>query len=288
MEPERAVRPSRKPRERPPRRAASGSAPADEVLRLQRTAGNRAVVRTLARQAEAERMDELMMSVQHERDPGVSSMRNHLIDLYEQVASQAPESYVGNLYSAVLPSSTTQSNYTAAAGYTARDPVNNRVRWALQHTLLLYALRHGHADMVSRAESSTEFSYQIHRASFSFANDVSTIRHLPWMLLTQIDVPALGERMGSVVFAPGAFIAGLEAGFSRIAVDPTNSAGAEAAFQSAYQRELSRRHDLGGEIINWTIETTNSPHGYLAPPWYGVGLRTVLDALSFVTYPLYD
>ena len=45
---------------------------------------------------------------------------------------------------------------------------------------------------------------------------------------------------------------------------------------------------VGGRLINWTIETTNSPHGYTAPPWYGVGLRAVLDALSFVTYPLYD
>ena len=268
----------------PPRTAA----PADAVLRLQRRAGNRAVVRALARQPEAERMDELMMSVQHERDPGVSSMRNHLIDLYEQVASQVPESYVGNLYSAVLPTSTTETNYTAAAGYTARDPVNNRVRWALQHTILLYALRHGHADMVSRAESSTEFSYQIHRASFSFANDVSTIRHLPWWLLTVIDVPALGERMGSVIYMPEAFIAGLEAGMTRIAQDPTDNAGAEAAFQSAYERALGQRHALGGRLINWTIETTNSPHGYTAPPWYGVGLRAVLDALSFVTWPAYD
>jgi hypothetical protein len=261
----------------------------DPIVRLQRSAGNRAVVRMLARQqSEAERMDELMMSVQHERDPDMSSMRNHLIDLYEQVATQAPESYVGNLYSAVLPASTTQSNYTAAAGYTARDPVNNRVRWALQHTLLLYALRHAHAEMVSRAEGSTEFSYQIHRASFSFANDVSTIRHLPWMLLTRIDVPALGQSMGSVLYSPEAFIAGLEAGFTRIAMDPMDSAGAEAAFQGAYARTMAQSNTLGGRLINWTIETTNSPHGYFAPPWYGVTLRTVLDALSFVSYPLYD
>jgi hypothetical protein len=255
---------------------------------LQRTAGNRAVVQMLSRQPEEQRMDELMMSVQHERDPGVSSMRNYLIDLYEQVARQAPESYVGNLYSAVLPASATQANYTAAARHTAREPVNNRVRWALQHTMLLYALRHGHGDMVSRAQDSTEFSYQIHRAAFSFANDVSTIRHLPWTLLTVIDVPALGERMGSVLYQPEAFIAGLEAGMTRIAMNPQDTGGAEAAFQSAYQRTMSQRFDLGGRLINWTIETTNSPHGYTAPPWYGVGLRAVLDAVSFVTYPLYD
>jgi hypothetical protein len=258
------------------------------IRQLQRTAGNRAVVRMLARQPEAERMDELMMSVQFERDPGVSSMRNHLIDLYEQVATQVPESYVGNLYSAILPASTTQANYTAAAGYTARDPVNNRVRWALQHTILLYALRHGHADTVRRAESSTEFSYQIHRVAFSFANDVSTIRHLPWMLLTVVDVPALGRGMGSVMYQPEAFLAGLEAGMTRIACDPTDTAGAEAAFQRAYMHTMHQSETLGGRLINWTIETTNSPQGYTAPPWYGVGLRAVLDALSFVTYPLYD
>ena len=285
MGPERVARPSA---DEERRSQAPRPSSAHAVAQLQRTAGNRAVVRMLARQSEDERMDELMMSVQHERDPDVSSMRNHLIDLYEQVASQVPERYVGNLYSAVLPASTTEANYTAAAGYTAHDPVNNRVRWALQHTILLYALRHGHADMVSRAESSTEFSYQIHRASFSFANDVSTIRHLPWWLLTQIDVPALGRSMGSVIYMPEAFIAGLEAGMTRIAMDPMDSAGAEAAFQSAYRRTLAQSDTLGGRLINWTIETTNSPQGYAAPPWYGVALRTVLDALSFVTYPLYD
>ena len=90
------------------------------------------------------------------------------------------------------------------------------------------------------------------------------------------------------MYAPEAFIAGLEAGMTRIAMDPTDSAGAEAAFQSAYQRTLAQSDTLGGRLINWTIETTNSPQGYTAPPWYGVGLRAVLDALSFVTYPLYD
>ena len=269
---------------RAPDPAPSPRTPAGAIA-LQRAAGNRAATRVLARTTEAERMDELMMSVQHQRDEGVSSMRNHLIDLYEALARQAPEAYTGNLYNQVLPGSTTQSNYTAAAGYTARDPVNNRTRWALQHTLLLYALRHGHGTAVSRAENSTEFSYQIHRVSFAFANDVATIRHFPWMLLTVVDVPAVGDYLGAVYYQPDAFLAGLDAVARTGVTDPR---AATRAFVAAYSRTLDRRHHVGGEIINWTIETTNSPHGPSAMPWYGVGLRAVLDEFSRMTQFFYD
>jgi hypothetical protein len=186
---------------------------------------------------EEARFAELQRSMQYGRDPNMSSQRNYLIDQYEALVRQVPEDYTGNIYSQVLPPSTTQPNYSAAAGHTARDPINNRTRWAL---------------------------------------------------LTHINVPAMGEALGEVIFYPGAFAAGLEAGLTQLAMNPDNQAGANAAFNRAFNREMSRKYDLGGEIINWTIETTNSPHGPGALPWYGRVLREGLDVLSWMTYPLYD
>jgi hypothetical protein len=237
---------------------------------------------------EAARFAELQRSTQYERDPNVSSTRNFMIDQYEQLAQQTPEDYTGNIYSQVLPPSTTEANYTAAAGHTARDPINNRTRWALQSNLLQYGIEHGNEELTERAEGSTEFSYQIHVAAFQFANGVQTISRLPWALLTHVNVPALGEAIGEVMYMPVAFAAGIEAGFNQLALDPMSNERANAAFNSAYNRVLSQRFDLGGEIINWTIETTNSPHGDSSQPCYGNVLRDGLDVLSFITYPLYD
>jgi hypothetical protein len=103
-----------------------------------------------------------------------------------------------------------------------------------------------------------------------------------------VNVPALGEAIGEVMYMPEAFAAGIEAGINQLALDPMSNERANAAFNSAYNRVLSQRFDLGGEIINWTIETTNSPHGDSSQPCYGNVLRDGLDVLSFITYPLYD
>lgn len=51
---------------------------------------------------------------------------------------------------------------------------------------------------------------------------------------------------------------------------------------------MTQRHTLGGRMINAAIETTNSPHGRPAMPWWGIGLRFILDASSVVTARLYD
>jgi hypothetical protein len=267
-----------------PSRLAPASA-LHPVLRLQQSAGNAAVARAMT---ESERFRSVQQSTAYERDPDVSSMRNHIIDLYERVASVTPETYVGSIYSQALPPSTTESNYTAAATSTARDPVNNRTRWALQAALTQYALVHGYDEMVARAQSSTEFSYRIHESAFQFANDQPTIGRLPWALLTMVDVPALGESVGGIVHAPEAFLAGLEAGLTSLALDPLDSARANAAFDRAWAVVMRQRHDLGGRLINWTIETTNSPYGGPGMPWYGRGMRAVLDAASWATWFAYD
>jgi hypothetical protein len=213
-----------------------------------------------------------------------------VIDIYEEIASSVPDEYVGNVYADVLPPSITQKNYTAAAGFTAHDPVSNRTRWVLQNTLTQYALEHGLSETAKRAEESTEFSYKIHEASFDFADDSATIGRLPWWLLTKIDVPKLGESIGDLVYAPPAFAAGLDAAKRSFLFIPADPIAANRAFEVAYKAELSKRgkYELGGKLINWTIETTNSPGGWGALPWYGVPLRAALDALSIISYPLYD
>ncbi len=49
-----------------------------------------------------------------------------------------------------------------------------------------------------------------------------------------------------------------------------------------------RKDTLGCWMINKAIETTNSPHGIDALPWYGrYFLRPLIDGTSFVTSPLY-
>jgi len=244
---------------------------------------------TSASSSVAERFQGLLRSQVFERDADQSSMRNYLIGAYESIASASPVGYTGNIYSNVLPPSATEANYSAAAAFTAQDPVNNTVRWTLQQSLLQYGIEFGYQDLAERAASSTEFSYQIHESAFSFANNVSTIGRLPWTLLTAIDVPALGMDVGPYIYGPSAFVGGLEAGFQQFALNPTSPDMANAAFARAYAAALQQQSQtLGGRMINWTIENTNSPHGVWSLPWYGIGLRWTLNAISFVTYPFYD
>ena len=238
--------------------------------------------------SEEARFSELQECVAYERDPDPNSERNRLIDLYENLEAQDPEQYTGNLYPKVLPPSATRSNFTAAAGHTARDPINNRTRWALQHAMLQYALRHGQDEMADRATDSTEWAYQIHRSAFGFANDTETIGRLPWALLTHVDVPWVGEQIGSVIYQPEAYAAAMDAGFTQLAMNPLAPSDANAAFDRAHAQVMQKKHDLGGEIINWTIETTNSPHGFWSLPVHGMALRGLLDLASWVTTPIYD
>lgn len=277
-------------------------------FRLPTEAGNRALSRLLAPMAapvdrqdraptsEDERMQGLQQSRAFERDPLMSSMRNRFIDLYEQIASHPPETYLDNLYpqmlpageNEVLPTSATEPNYSAAASSTANTPVNNRARWALQATLAQYAIEHGHDAMVARAQSSTEFSYQIHRHAFRFAGDSATIGRLPWAILTEVNVPALGQLIGETIYGPEAFFAGIEAGLEHIARDPLDAGGANAAFDAAYNSVMSKKYALGGQIINWTIESTNAPGGYGDMPWWGIGLRVIIDGVSAFSPFCYD
>jgi hypothetical protein len=139
-----------------------------------------------------------------------------------------------------------------------------------------------------RAHESTEFSYQIHRASFQFAGDTATIGQLPWALLTHVNVPAMGELIGGVIYGPEAFLKGIEAGLTSLAINPMNTAAANAAFEGAYAAAMAQRRTLGGNIINTTIENLNSPRGYSAMPWWGIGLRVAIDSFSALTAFAYD
>jgi RHS repeat-associated protein len=241
-----------------------------------------------AKKPEAERFTELQRSFPYKRDPNVSSIRNYLIDKYASLAAQQPEAYTGNIYPDVLPPSTTTANYSAAASSTANDPVNNRTRWALQFSLLQYGLEYGYNELTRRAQFSTEFSYQIHKQAFGFANGVPTIGRLPWALLTHVNVPRVGEHLGDFLYFPEAFGAGMLAGFGQWALDPINPESANTAFDRVFNLTMSKKYNLGGIIINGTIETTNSPRGVGALPWYGRRMRSILDDISVVTHPLYD
>lgn len=190
-------------------------------------------------ETEESRIRDLQQSVEYVRDRDVSSERNRLIDLYEGVVTIAPEDYVGSVYADVLPPSATEANYSAAARNTAHESVSNRTRWSLQSSLVQYGITYGKEELSKRAETSTEFSYQIHKEAFRFANDTNTIGRFPWALLTRVDVPKI---LGN---------------------------------------------ERGGKVINWTIETTNSPHGFESLPWYGKALRVILEVPSIAT-PLYD
>jgi len=277
-----------------------GTSPAPEMdlipaLVPQSGLGNRAFAPAQREVPERQRMEALQQSRLYTRDPGVSSMRNHLIDLYEgNIASSPPEGYVGNLYpqvlprvpDEVLPSSATLPNYSAAATSTGHDVVNNRARWALQGTTLQYALVYGHDEMVRRAQYSTEFSYQIHDVSFLFAGGQPTIGRLPWALLTKVNVPALGERIGSVLYMPEAFLAGLSAGLTTLGTYQVDGTSADSAFDRAYSQAMDQRHTLGARLINASIENLNPPGGGLN--WWQKAARTYIDAYSWMATPLCD
>jgi RHS repeat-associated protein len=234
------------------------------------------------------RFKSLLKSQLHLRDQDVSSARNFLIDKYEDLARQSPEGYPNSIYAEVLPPSATASNYHAAATHTARDSINNRTRWALQSLLLQYGIEYGYTEMATRAEHSTEFSYQIHKQAFQFSNDVATIGRFPWALLTHVDIPRVGENIGDVLYFPEAFWAGTVAGFNQLALNPLATDSADAAYDAAYSRTIAQKYSLGGRIINWTIEETNSPHGYSSLTWHGKIFRAWLDLESHAAYPFFD
>ena len=232
--------------------------------------------------SDAERFQGLQASTLYTRDPDPQSERNRLIEEYESLLGYRPETYTGNIYPKALLSSATLSNYSAAAECTAQDPTNNRARWALQTQLLQYGIKYGSGELNMRAASSAEFSYQIHESAFQFANDVSTIGHFPWLLLTGVDVPAYGRIVGDWLYKPGAIFSGTGAGLSELAYTHSYER-ANKAFSTVYSQELSKKDNLGCRVINWTIETTNSPHGVDALPWYGRLLRSALDEVSVLS-----
>ncbi len=146
--------------------------------------------------SEAERFQALQASQLYRRIPG-DNQRNFFIDLYENLHAHSPEAYTGNLYLQVLDPSVTASNYSIAAQYTARDPINNRVRWALQSNLLQYGIEHGRVELNQRISLSPEFSYQTHEFAFQFANNVPTIGRCAWEMIKIFDVSRLlGEKAG--------------------------------------------------------------------------------------------
>jgi hypothetical protein len=146
--------------------------------------------------SEAERFQALQASQLYRRIPG-DNQRNFLIDLYENLHAHSPEAYIGNIYLQVLDPSATASNYSLAAQYTAHDPINNRVRWALQSNLLQYGIEHGRVELNQRIRLSPEFSYQTHEFAFQFSNNVPTIGRCAWEMIKIYDVSQLfGEKAG--------------------------------------------------------------------------------------------
>jgi hypothetical protein len=96
------------------------------------------------------------------------------------------------------------------------------------------------------------------------------------MALSIVDAPSLGRSISEWVYTPGAIYAGMYAGFDSF-VRTYDVNGANQSFSSVYNQEMSKKDSLGGRIINWTIETTNSPHGFDSLPWYGKPLRAYID-----------
>lgn len=138
----------------------------------------------LDRKQEAERLQDLMQCGDYTHllqcggevaDEKEAHRREALIELYHWLMSQSQDSYVGDIYPALLPASAVRSNYSAAARYTARTPVDNRVRWTLQTTMVQYALQHGYGELTTKAMNPM-FSHQIHDVAFQYANNVPTIR----------------------------------------------------------------------------------------------------------------
>lgn len=198
-----------------------------------------------------------------------------LIDEYERLMGENPRTYVGNIYPIILQPSTTRLNFSGAAEHTAHDPINKTTRWALQMQTLDYGIRYGYDELNARATSGI-FGYHLHESAFQLANKVSTIGCVPWMALSIVDAPSLGRSISEWVYTPGAIYAGMYAGFDSF-VRTYDVNGANQSFSSVYNQEMSKKDSLGGRIINWTIETTNSPHGFGSLPWYGKPLRAYLD-----------
>lgn len=115
---------------------------------------------------------------------------------------------------------------------------------------------------------------------------MSTIGHLPWWLLIKVDVPASGRILGEWWYKPTSIFSGVGAGLSELA-RTQNYESANRAFTTVYDEEISREDNVGCRVINLSIETTNSPHGIDALPWYGRYLfRPFLNGASFITRPL--
>lgn len=229
----------------------------------------------------------LQSSKRYKKTPFVCSYRNYLIDQYDDLVVQHPDDYTGNIYKQVLPPSATRSNYSAAADYTHLDTVCNRTRWSLQSNLLQYGINHGYQNMIESAENSTAFSYHLHQSSFQFSNGTDTIGKFPWAVLTKVDLPYWGAEVGNFIYLPGAFLRGVHAGVEQFA-RTGNAHSANLVFEQAFDSYMGNRYDLGARLINQTIETTNSPHGHIALPWYGKVLRFGLDIGSELTDGWYD
>jgi RHS repeat-associated protein len=209
----------------------------------------------------------------------IDSDETALINLYYELLELDPDEYQGNIYRRILPDSPTSSNYSAAATFTGNDPINNRTRWALQILTLQYAIHFGLDELIDKAENSTDFSYQIHQTAFQFANEVDTIEWIPWLILRKVDVP----RAAEILFIPKGLVLGSLSAFESIAYNPYCIQCANSEFQETYQNYISSGgQSFGGHVINWTIETTNSPHGFDSLPWHGKTLRWVIDFSSNV------
>jgi hypothetical protein len=246
-------------------------------------------------------MSELQASMVFQRDELQSSVRNHLIDLYENLNLQSPEKYKGNLYPQILAPSNTRSNYGAAAEYTADTPVNNTVRWGLQQTAIAYGLSFGEGELSARAASSTDFNFQLHQVVFQGANNVDTIGRLPWAMLTWVDVPAtaemltlplhtaLGAVQGTIVGTEAALQAGFEALATTTSPEASNAAAARAfsvAYSQAMESQRVQASQWGGWFINQTIEEVNPPSGQFSS--HGRVMRGYIDLYSWVLTPFFD
>ena len=79
----------------------------------------------------------------------------------------------------------------------------------------------------------TKQTKSLDRVIIRFAGDSETIGRLPWAILSVVNVPALGELIGSNLYGPEAFLTGILAGLAAQTTLGNMFAGLQLAFTDA-------------------------------------------------------
>lgn len=124
--------------------------------------------------------------------PSVKAEEEKLLSLLQQLRKDKPDCYFGEIYTKILEPGPIRDNYRSAALYTAHTPIDNRTRYYLQLTLLLYIIAHGR-DFTRFSRG--EFSYALHEYAFRKAGNRGTIGLLPWAFLESINITKF-NRLG--------------------------------------------------------------------------------------------